>query len=80
MSRIDNTEVGRLMRRWREAAGWSQTEAAERAGMGQSAWSRVEAGTRPLRLSEGIAYAQALGVDVLALTRDPLDVLREVRL
>lgn len=75
---MDNSEVGRLMRRWREAAGWTQQEAGEAAGIGQSPWSRVEAGTRPLRLSEGIAFAGALGVDVLALTRDPLDVLREV--
>jgi transcriptional regulator with XRE-family HTH domain len=36
--------VGSRLKRWRRAKGWSQREAADRAGMSQSVWQGIEAG------------------------------------
>lgn len=42
--------LGLALRRWREVRGEGQVVIAARAGVSQSAWSRWEAGTAPLKL------------------------------
>lgn len=60
-------QVGVLIRKQREAAGLSQSALAERlTRMGFSARqtmiAKIESGARPLRLSEFVGIAEALGV------------------
>jgi transcriptional regulator with XRE-family HTH domain len=50
------------MRSTRRQFGWSQQEAADRAGVTQSMWSRVEAGERDPQLSSLLRIQHALGL------------------
>lgn len=57
------------MKRQREARGWSQVELSkelERFGINlrQQVLQKIESGQRPVRLDEGLAIAEALGIDV----------------
>jgi transcriptional regulator with XRE-family HTH domain len=53
------------MRRLREDKGWTQSQAAELAGMTQPMWARMETGERPdPKVSTVERIAQALGVSV----------------
>lgn len=86
--------IGRIIRAHRMRLGWSQQELAERmiaggfAGIIQTTVAKVEAGTRPLRLSEFVGFAHALGMPWQAMLaqqeplldeRDPLaDLERRV--
>jgi len=66
MSRtIANTEgIGRQIRQAREAAGWTQAELAERAGLSQQHVSLIEAGGRPeLSIRTLMRLADALQAD-----------------
>lgn len=51
----------------RESAGMTQAELAGHLGWSQATVSKVEAGTRPLRVEELIACAEALGMDAVQL-------------
>jgi len=59
-------DIGRTVRRRREALGWSQADLAEQmTALGQS-WhqtsaAKVEAGSRPIRWNEAVALALVLG-------------------
>jgi transcriptional regulator with XRE-family HTH domain len=64
--------AGRL-RELREAAGWTQEQLAERAGVKREAVARWEAGKREPGWSNVLALAAALGVDCTAFTQAPAD-------
>lgn len=71
------------MRRLREAKGWTQDRLARAlTNLGtpatQSTVTRIEKGTRPLRLNEAEALARALGVAIEGLWRAPVLVPVEV--
>lgn len=67
--------VGEKVRQLRIERGWSQAELSEKLDslgwpMGQMTISRLEAGTRPLRLAEADALASAFGMTLVALLDD----------
>lgn len=79
----DETGIGRRIRALRTDAGWSQPaliEALRDAGLnwGQSTLSKVEAGERPLRLSEARKLATALGIRDVSSLFPPADEWEEV--
>lgn len=55
------TSIGRRARIFRSKLGLSQAAAADRAGMSQAAWSRVEGGKTP-NAGELLGMSWALGV------------------
>jgi transcriptional regulator with XRE-family HTH domain len=57
------------IKRLRLAAGLSVTEAANRAGMAQAAWSRIETGRHSPTVATLAKIAEALGVTVEALVQ-----------
>lgn len=57
-------EVGREIRRLREAKGWSQAKLAGDAGMGVSGISQIETGARNPSAATLQRIAEALGVEV----------------
>ena len=63
--------AGENIRRLREQLGYSQAELARRVGGGfrQQTIVKIEKGTRPLRLAEAVAVADALSVTVEDLHR-----------
>lgn len=73
---VNNTQVGRAVRALRAGHGASQEQLAEdMRERGHAKWSQatvwsVEQGTRPLRLTEAVALADALDVEVADLHRD----------
>lgn len=74
----DEIGIGRRIRALRTDAGWSQPaliEALRDAGLnwGQSTLSKVEAGERPLRLSEAHKLASALGLRDVSELFPPAD-------
>jgi transcriptional regulator with XRE-family HTH domain len=62
--------AGRL-RELREAAGLTQLQLAERAGVERGAVARWEAGTREPGWSNVLALARALGVECGAFDQEP---------
>jgi len=61
--------LGRNLRAWRHARGWSQDILAEHVGMSRTHLSAVERGQRNVRLGTVERMAQRLGVpaaDLLA--------------
>lgn len=54
------------LRKWRVAAGLTQQEAAERAGLWQSAWSLIEHGQRSPSLEQAFRIAEVTGDEVPA--------------
>ncbi len=61
-------DIGARVRAARDAAGLTQAEAGERAGMHKQHWSRIERGRGgDMRISTLVAVAEALGVEVGAL-------------
>jgi transcriptional regulator with XRE-family HTH domain len=62
--------AGRL-RELREAAGWTQSELAERAGLTRDGVAHLEQGRRKPGWETVLALAEALGVDCLAFTLRP---------
>jgi transcriptional regulator with XRE-family HTH domain len=67
-------EIGREIRRLREAKGWSQAKLAGAADMGVSGVSQIETGTRNPSAVTLSKIAEALGVEVRDLF--PLPELR----
>ena len=66
------------LRRFREAAGVSQSELAEQAGVSRQLIGAAEAGRNTPRVDAGLALAEALGVSVEELfgsSSGPIDVL-----
>lgn len=61
--------VGALVRSVRRLRGLSQAEVAERVGLSQAAVSRMEAGRRPLSLSESVAVETELDLPPGSLAR-----------
>ena len=49
---------------WRESAGLSQKEAAERLGIPQTTVSAIERGFRPCSLEQAAAYKRVAGIDL----------------
>ena len=76
------TEVGREVRRLREARGWNQAKLAVEAGMAPSAVNQIENGKRSPSASSLTKLAGALGVevrDLFPLGQAPLPDLGEER-
>lgn len=65
---VDHTALGKHLRAAREAAGVTQTQAQEAIGVSQPTYSRIEAGTRPLKGDELIQLADRFGVRVSSIT------------
>lgn len=62
--------IGERIREAREAAGWTQREAAERAKIPQPCWSRYEAGHVEPRLDMIRRMARAIGTTAIELIWD----------
>lgn len=78
--------IGRRVEGLRKRGRMSQTELATAIGVHQQTVAKIEAGTRPLRLAEASAIADAIGVPLQALDvaeneglQDLLEALREAR-
>jgi len=56
---------GKWIRDTRSASGVTQSQLADVVGLDASAISRLEGGTRSIRLSEAVIVARALGVEIL---------------
>ena len=69
--------VGANVQRLRVASGLSQTDLADRLGAGfrQQTILKIEKGTRPLKLSEGVALSKILDIPVEGLYIDPEELL-----
>jgi putative transcriptional regulator len=63
--------IGPRVRELRVAAGWSQAQLAERAGIGLGTVRGVEQGQALPRLPTLLALAAAFGVGVEGLTKEP---------
>lgn len=62
MAQRTNGSVGERLRCYREQAGRSQVELAERAGISQPTYSRLENGTAQVSVAHLYLAAEALGV------------------
>lgn len=51
-----------ILKRWREAAGKSVTEAAEAAGVTPAMWSRWENNRRDVPVERAIAFEEVIGI------------------
>ncbi|MEO0530840.1 MAG: helix-turn-helix transcriptional regulator [Planctomycetota bacterium] len=69
------TEVGRLIRKHRNAKGWSQEELADRAGVHRTFISSIERGVRNPTVTSLHRIASAMGLTVSEL----MDGLRKGR-
>jgi transcriptional regulator with XRE-family HTH domain len=65
---VDRVVLGRRLREVREAADVSQDEARAVIGVSQPTYSRIEAGSRPLKGDELVALADRFGVRAAAVT------------
>jgi transcriptional regulator with XRE-family HTH domain len=63
-------QLGMTLRQYREAAGLTQMELANRIGMDMAEISRLELGKRDPRLSTIVRVATALGVTTSELVHD----------
>jgi transcriptional regulator with XRE-family HTH domain len=69
-----NEHVGANLKRIRKTAGWSQEDLAMKLAeyglpLPQQTIVRIEQGSRPLKLEEGLAVADILGVSVKSLAQ-----------
>jgi transcriptional regulator with XRE-family HTH domain len=71
MTSEKKTAFGGALRAAREAAGLTQAQLAERAGLHLSAITRFEQGWREPSLSTAAALAKALGIKVDDLLKPP---------
>lgn len=71
---ISNEELGQRLKELREQSGVTQAELAAALGLGQSAISRLEDGSRALTARELAAASAALGVSLnqLVAPEDPV--------
>lgn len=73
-----NELVGALIRKYREAQGWSQIELARRMGMiSAMAISQMENGTQNINVVQLMALAKLFGVPPAVLLGDPPPGLSE---
>jgi transcriptional regulator with XRE-family HTH domain len=68
---MDSSRFAERLRELRTAAGLSQTELAEKAGMTQGAVGHLERGTREPQWASVVALADALGVSCEAFRKPP---------
>jgi transcriptional regulator with XRE-family HTH domain len=71
---MDATRFAGRLKELREAAGLTQKQLAEKAGMGQRTVSTLEQGLSEPVWSTAIALAEALGVDLRAFLEQPAAV------
>ena len=72
MDRIGPKEPTRhFLREWREVKGLTQQQVADRLDTGKDQVSRFENYKRKMTLDAAAAFADALGIDTLAIFRDP---------
>ena len=71
---LDDAAIGRRLKEYRNARGWSRMKLALEIGLGtdETLIKRIENGTRPLRASESAAIARALELDFNWWTKDLL--------
>lgn len=69
MQAVTQQELGRRIAEARRALGWTQGQLAERAGLTQTAVSRIETGSRAVGSLELAGLAELLGVSVIDLLR-----------
>jgi Zn-dependent peptidase ImmA (M78 family)/transcriptional regulator with XRE-family HTH domain len=67
MQAVTQQELGRRIAEARRALGWTQGQLAERAGLTQTAVSRIETGSRAVGSLELAELAELLGVSVIDL-------------
>ena len=65
-----------MLRSIRERQGVTQLALAMKLGLPQSLVSKIETGTRALKLSEVFKYAEALGCDVNILMNEVGEAIR----
>ncbi len=65
-----------MLRSIRERQGITQLALAMKLGLPQSLVSKIETGTRALKLSEVFKYAEALGCDVNILMNEVGEAIR----
>lgn len=63
----EGQDVGRRVRRLREARGWTQAKLADEAGLAQAQVSRIESGENAPGLPVAVRLASVLGVDLNTL-------------
>src|SRR4051794_26422612 len=68
---MDATRFAGRLKELREAAGLTQKQLAEKAGMGQRTVSALEQGLSDPIWSTAIALAKALGADLRAFLEEP---------
>lgn len=73
----NDRRVGKVLRGIRERQGITQLTLAMKLGLPQSLVSKIETGTRALKLSEVFLYAEALGYDVNTLMDEVGKAIRE---
>jgi DNA-binding XRE family transcriptional regulator len=73
----DEAVIGANVARYRLARGMSQSDLAEAIGVHQQTILKIEKGTRPLRYTEAVALARAMGTSVAAFRDSPESVVAE---
>ncbi|CPR83082.1 prophage regulatory ptotein [Mycobacteroides abscessus subsp. abscessus] len=73
------TGFGERVRDFRIERGWTQRQLAERLSLDASAVSRLEQGTRAIRLGEAAQIAEVLGIDFADLVFGDLDPVSELQ-
>ena len=69
---LDGAAWGAQIAQWRAVRGYTQRQAAERAGVSQGTWCAAERGLRPVRWVTLARVALALGVSMDELRRGPV--------
>ena len=70
--------IAEALRAAREAAGLSQRELAQRAGVPQPHISKIESGAVDLRLSSLVAIANALDLELMLIPRKAAPAVRSI--
>ena len=72
--------VGRMLEQDRARLGWSQAEVADRIGLSQAAWSRIESGSTSISLDQLWSVARLFGTTPAAILELADRAARELRL
>lgn len=59
-----NIAFGKFVREGREIRGWYQSDVADKVGISQSHYARVENGTRAISLSLAMKLCECLNLDI----------------
>lgn len=73
MLHLDGHNQGSLVKRLREEQGLSQAELGKRAGTTQHFISKIESGIRNAPISTLVSLLEALGAQLVVLTKEELD-------